>query len=98
MKRFLLAASFIVGPALPIMSVWSSNHWVTMLPAGDGQQETKELCGSCHNLQKVVLSKKTAPEWERSVYDMIARGAQIFPDEAEKIVKYLSVNFPSGKQ
>jgi hypothetical protein len=51
----------------------------------------------CHNLQKTVVSRKTPQEWERTVFDMVTRGAQIFPDEAEQIIKYLSKNFPSGK-
>jgi hypothetical protein len=28
---------------------------------------------------------------------MIRRGAQIFPDEADQIVKYLATSFPPGK-
>ena len=88
---------FFAALLSPVSSSWSNNHWATLLPAGDGQQETKELCGSCHNLQKIVLSRKTPQEWERSVYDMVARGAQIFPDEVEKIVKYLGQSFPLGK-
>ena len=97
MRRVLSTLTFIIAVMFPIASLWPNNHWATLLPAGDGQQETKELCGSCHNLQKVVLTRKTPQEWERSVYDMIARGAQIFPDEAEKIAKYLSANFSNGK-
>jgi len=97
MRRFLTSFSFIIGLLIPIALVWSADQWTEMLPAGDGQQETKELCGSCHNLQKIVQSRKTPQEWERSVNDMLARGAQIFPDEAEKITKYLSASFPPGK-
>jgi len=97
MHRLLLAAFFFSGLIFPVAVSWPNNHWATLLPAGDGQQETKELCGSCHNLQKIVLSRKTPQEWERSVNDMVARGAQIFPDEAEKIAKYLSASFPPGK-
>ena len=97
MGRALLLAVFFAALLSPVSSSWSNNHWATLLPAGDGQQETKELCGSCHNLQKIVLSRKTPQEWERSVFDMVARGAQIFPDEVEKIVKYLSENFNLNK-
>lgn len=97
MRRVFLALTFLIGIFFPAGVLWPNNHWATLLPAGDGQQETKELCGSCHNLQKVVLSRKTPQEWERSVTDMVARGAQIFPDEAEKIVKYLTTSFPPGK-
>jgi hypothetical protein len=97
MRATLAALIFISGIFIPLTLLWSADAWVGMLPPGDGQQETKELCGSCHNLQKVVQSRKTPQEWERSVNDMLARGAQIFPDEAEKITKYLSASFPPGK-
>jgi hypothetical protein len=96
-RRVLPVLIFIIATLIPSAVLWPNNHWATLLPAGDGQQETKELCGSCHNLQKVVLSRKTPQEWERSVTDMVTRGAQIFPDEAEKIVKYLSAHFSNGK-
>jgi len=64
------------------------------MPDGDGKDVTVQLCGTCHNLQKTVVSRKTPQEWERSVYDMIARGAQIFPDEVDQIIKYLAKSFP----
>ena len=93
MQRTLSLATLLIALLVPVPSLWPSNHWATLLPDGDGKQETQQLCGSCHNLQKTVQSRKAPPEWERTVYDMVARGAQIFPDEAEKIVKYLSQNF-----
>ena len=95
MRPIVPALILAIGILIPIGL--AADQWTDMLPKGDGQQETKELCGSCHNLQKIVQSRKTPQEWERSVNDMLARGAQIFPDEAEKITKYLSVSFPSGK-
>jgi hypothetical protein len=95
MRGMIAAVLFISGIFTPV--ALSADQWTDMLPNGDGQQETKELCGSCHNLQKIVQSRKTPQEWERSVNDMLARGAQIFPDEAEKITKYLSATFPPGK-
>jgi hypothetical protein len=95
MRSITAALIFIAGTLMPV--ILPADQWTDMLPQGDGQQETKELCSSCHNLQKIVQSRKTPQEWERSVNDMLARGAQIFPDEAEKITKYLSVNFPPGK-
>jgi len=97
MQRGLSILTFIVALSLPAGQSWPNNHWASMLPQGDGKEETQQLCGSCHNLQKTVLSRKTPQEWERTVYDMVARGAQIFPDEAEKIAKYLSASFPPGK-
>jgi hypothetical protein len=97
MQRLFSVVILFVALLFPVPSLWPNNHWVSLLPQGDGKEETQQLCGSCHNLQKTVLSRKTPQEWERTVYDMVARGAQIFPDEAEKIAKYLSASFPPGK-
>jgi mono/diheme cytochrome c family protein len=97
MHRSLFLTAFLLGLIFPVAVSWSDSHWKTLLPDGEGKQVTAELCGTCHNLQKTVVSRKTAQEWERTVYDMIRRGAQIFPEEADQIVKYLAANFPPGK-
>ena len=97
MQRVLGALIVFAALLASVAVSWSNNHWATLLPAGEGKEETQQLCSSCHNLQKTVLSRKTPQEWERSVYDMITRGAQIFPDEAEKIIKYLAQNFNTTK-
>lgn len=97
MLRVLSVGMFLAVLAFPNMSVWPGNHWKSLMPDGDGKDVTMQLCGTCHNLQKVVVSRKNPQEWERSVYDMVARGAQIFPDEAEQIIKYLANNFSSAK-
>ena len=97
MQRVLLALIFFAALLFSVSVSWSNNHWATLLPNGDGKEETQQLCSSCHNLQKTVQARKTPQEWERSVYDMVARGAQIFPDEAEKIIKYLAQNFNTSK-
>jgi len=97
MQRVLLLILFLGTIVFPITLSWPDNHWKSLLPEGDGKDVTAQLCGTCHNLQKTVVSRKTPQEWERTVYDMVARGAQIFPDEAEQIVKYLARSFPAGK-
>jgi mono/diheme cytochrome c family protein len=82
---------------LPALSVSADNHWKDLMPEGEGKALTAQQCSICHTLQKVVASRKSLKEWERSVYDMTARGAQIFPDEAEAIIKYLTKNFGPDK-
>lgn len=98
MQQFFLVVLLLVGIIFPVALSWSQDQWKSMLPDGDGKDLTAQLCGTmCHNLQKTVVSRKTPQEWEKTVYDMIGRGAQIFPDEAEQITKYLAKNFPPGK-
>ena len=93
MQRTVTAAvllSALLGPASP---AGAGSHWGGMMPAGEGKSATVKLCSTCHNLEKTVVARKTPQEWERTVYDMIRRGAPIFPDEADEIIKYLSLHF-----
>lgn len=97
MQRALSIMLLVVSLVFPAMPLWPQEDWKKLMPDGEGKDVTAQLCGTCHNLQKIVVSRKSPQEWERSVYDMIARGAQIFPDEAEQIVKYLSKSFLPGR-
>ncbi len=97
MQRGLLLALFLIGIIFPVAVSRSQEDWKKLMPDGEGKDVTAQLCGTCHNLQKVVVSRKSPQEWERSVYDMIARGAQIFPDEVDQIIKYLAKSFPPGR-
>ena len=97
MQRVWAFGLFLAGLIFPMAVSWPQEDYKKMLPEADGKQLVIELCGTCHNLQKVVSSRKSDKEWERSVYDMVSRGAQIFPEEADQIVKYLAKNFPPGK-
>jgi hypothetical protein len=95
MQRAWLLGLFFIGLIFPVALSWPQEDYNSQLPPGDGKELVVELCGKCHNLEKVVKSRKTDKEWERSVYDMVNRGAQIFPEEAEQIVKYLAKSFPA---
>ncbi|HET8562902.1 MAG TPA: hypothetical protein VFM35_03400 [Candidatus Binatia bacterium] len=98
MKQITSAIAVLLTVIILPQVSWADNHWKSLMPDGEGKEVTIQLCGTmCHNIQKTVVSKKSPAEWERTVYDMIRRGAQIFPDEAEQIIKYLSKNFPAGQ-
>jgi len=95
MRHVLLLVLFLTGIFIPVAVSSPQEDYKSQLPPGEGKELVIELCsGSCHNLQKVVSSRKTDKEWERSVYDMVNRGAQIFPEEVDQIVKYLAKSFP----
>jgi hypothetical protein len=63
---------------------------VATLPEGKGRDLLQAACVQCHSLKTAVTGRKTAEEWKTTVYDMISRGAQVFPDEAEIIIEYLT--------
>ena len=68
--------------------------WSDLLPAGKDKDLVISSCtNSCHNLKVVVEGRKTRADWEKSVNDMIQRGAPIFPEETEPIISYLAKVF-----
>ena len=66
------------------------------LPEGAGRNLVIATCTQCHSLGPIVLQRKSAVQWTTTVRDMIARGAQIAPDEIELISTYLTQSFGSG--
>jgi streptogramin lyase len=69
------------------------------LPPGDGKDLVQEKCTLCHTLQRILVQRANAADWNHSVAGMRARmvGAGV-PDitdaQAQTIAKYLAANFP----
>jgi cytochrome c5 len=63
------------------------------LPEGDGKALVLGTCTQCHSLGAIVLQRKSAAQWGKTVSDMISRGAQIRPDEIAPISNYLAHGF-----
>ena len=65
----------------------------SLFPDGPGKAVVKKLCGTCHEVETVVASRRTRIGWERSVDDMIARGAKGSDEEMDAVVEYLATYF-----
>jgi mono/diheme cytochrome c family protein len=66
------------------------------LPAGNGKDLVAVACTQCHGL-KLIMSLRDGPVgWRRFVDDMILRGAQLNPQEADTVAQYLASNFGPG--
>lgn len=63
------------------------------LPDGDGKAMVLGTCTQCHSLGTIVLQRKSAAQWGKTISDMISRGAQIPPEEIATITNYLAVGF-----
>ena len=81
---------FVVSVALPA-SAQQAN-------IDKGQQVVAQVCAACHTtiVRMIQVHKETAEQWRDTVYFMIARGAQIMPDEIEPVVAYLTATGGSG--
>lgn len=47
-------------------------------------------CGRCHSYEQVLAKRKSEAAWERTVWSMRRRGAELTDAEAEQLVRYLS--------
>jgi cytochrome c2 len=65
-----------------------------------GKTAVTQICVGCHDggaiMRMVAVRKKTADEWRDTVYRMIGRGAQVFPDEIEPLTAYLTATGGQG--
>lgn len=62
------------------------------MPPGAARDLLFTACVGCHTLDTVTGATKSPAEWEATIYDMMSRGAQIFPDEVDSLVRYLDEN------
>ncbi len=63
---------------------------------GNGEELMRTLCASCHSLERAVPGGRSRDEWERTVQDMVSRGARILSADAETIINYLAERYPVG--
>ncbi len=57
-----------------------------------GRETVGEVCVACHTniLRMVQIHKESPEEWKDTVYSMVARGAQLTPDEIGSVTAYLA--------
>ncbi len=63
---------------------------MTDLPPGEGQSLVMDVCVRCHSLETSLVERKDQTGWQKTVNDMILRGAFITPEEAKTIIAYLT--------
>jgi cytochrome c2 len=67
--------------------------------SGVGSQTAAQVCIGCHvNINRMLQArKKSIDEWRDTLYRMIGRGAQLFPEEIEPFAAYLAENAGRGR-
>ena len=66
------------------------------LPAGPGKDVVAVACTQCHGLKMIVALRDGPVGWKHFVDDMILRGAQLTPQEADTVSQYLAKSFGPG--
>jgi len=95
MRKFFaaaLSAAALASTAMPIAHAQRRvDPAAAKLPDGDGKSEVIAYCaGACHPAARFVDMRQKPAEWHKTVMLMVAFGAQLFPEDAATITKYLS--------
>jgi mono/diheme cytochrome c family protein len=72
-------------------------HAQVQLPQGEGRDLVAVACTQCHALTPLTSSRDGPVGWKRHVYNMVIRGAQLTPREADTVIAYLVTNFGPGQ-
>ena len=95
MRRLVLSGAVA---ALCLAAPSASAQPANALPPGEGRDLIATACSQCHALS-VILAMRDGPiGWKRHVYNMVMRGAQLTPREAETVLAYLNENFGPGQR
>src|SRR5437867_1030066 len=62
-------------------------------PDGPGKAALLKVCGDCHGPESAVAELKTRAEWNKTLDEMAANGAQGSDEEWNQILEYLDKNF-----
>ncbi len=65
------------------------------LPDSEHRDKVIYACTACHGLDNIFTpsNKMSADDWEFYVYEMVARGAPVKPEDMQDIIDYLADNF-----
>ena len=68
------------------------------LPPGRGRELAQSICGTaCHDTTPLVMKRDGESGWRKNVERMVVqKGAHIFPEELETLVRYLSTALGPG--
>jgi cytochrome c5 len=64
------------------------------LPSGEGRDLVQGLCSGCHDMGRIVSTRRSAASWQRYTENMLAQGGIAASDEQiASAVSYLSMHF-----
>ena len=88
-----LLAAMIITSACASAVVITSASPTSSSTSNDGATLIQERCTACHPLSRVENARFSAANWKIVVDTMIARGAQLTPEEETIVVNYLATKY-----
>ena len=76
------------------LALFTGRAWA-QLPEAPGKEETKRICGKCHELERSVSVHQDQEGWLQTMEKMVGLGAKVTDEEFSAILGYLAKNFPA---
>ena len=86
-------AALLLAAAAPLHAQTGGTAPPNPLPPGAGKDIVAVACSQCHGLGTIVQMHEAPAGWKLHVYDMVLRGTQLTPAEADTVITYLAANF-----
>ena len=64
------------------------------LPEGPNRDLVERMCGSCHDIEMVVINGRSEESWDGTIDEMTGYGLRLSPTERALILKYLTTYLP----
>lgn len=67
------------------------------LPPGPMQEKATTACTECHEARIIIQQRLSKAVWTKEVDKMMKWGAVVDPQDRDKLIDYLSVNFGTDR-
>jgi hypothetical protein len=64
------------------------------LPDGPNRDLVAGVCGSCHDIEMVVINGRSEANWRGTIDEMAGYGMRLSPAESAMILEYLTTYLP----
>jgi hypothetical protein len=88
------AASPVIGIAV-LAAIASTRAQFAKLPDGPNRELVEAVCGSCHDIEMVVINGRSEERWGLTMDEMASYGMQVSPGDRVLILRYLATYLPA---
>jgi hypothetical protein len=65
------------------------------LPDGPNRDLVSAVCGSCHDIEMVVINGRSQEKWSGTIDEMTGYGLRLSPSDRALVLEYLTTYLPA---
>jgi hypothetical protein len=85
---------FIVVCVVTLVALVAVGSAQNGLPEGPNRALVQVICGSCHDIEMVVVNGRSEASWDVTIDEMTGYGLRLSPADRALILKYLATYLP----